>query len=233
MSRDLPCSCEGTNSNCRWCYGTGIRKATDDDAQRVPGRRRHAQGPPVPVDRWTRPLEPVEPSGCRAHEGAASTVGTAVCSICHRVMPVQRLQKHLKSARPRHRRRATGAAPGHHDTRRAAGAPVPQATLVRAADIPAGFEPCPHCRFPIRRTLLPEHIARAHGRPRSRDTGRRRSSPDEGASSAGRQGGAGMTASEGAEQRRLDATRDYWPIRESGRFGSHSSHDDFGDDSTP
>jgi hypothetical protein len=40
------------------------------------------------------------------------------------------------------------------------------------------------------------------------------------------------TAPEGNE-RRLDATRDFWQIRENGRFGSHSSHDDHSDESEP
>lgn len=32
-------------------------------------------------------------------------------------------------------------------------------------------------------------------------------------------------------QRELDGSRDYWQYRESGRFGSHPSYDDYGDES--
>lgn len=32
-------------------------------------------------------------------------------------------------------------------------------------------------------------------------------------------------------QRELDGSRDYWRYRESGRFGSHPSYDDYGDES--
>ena len=35
------------------------------------------------------------------------------------------------------------------------------------------------------------------------------------------------------EERRLDGSRDYWQIRESGRFGSHPSYDDCDDESAP
>ena len=35
------------------------------------------------------------------------------------------------------------------------------------------------------------------------------------------------------ENRRLDATRDFYQIRDHGRFGSHSSYDDLGDESAP
>lgn len=33
------------------------------------------------------------------------------------------------------------------------------------------------------------------------------------------------------ESRRLDGSRDYWQIRDRGKFGSHSSYDDMGDES--
>ena len=36
-----------------------------------------------------------------------------------------------------------------------------------------------------------------------------------------------------AEERRLDGSRDYWQIREDGRFGSHPSFDDCDDESAP
>jgi hypothetical protein len=35
------------------------------------------------------------------------------------------------------------------------------------------------------------------------------------------------------EERRLDGSRDYWQIREEGRFGSHPSYDDCDDESAP
>jgi hypothetical protein len=35
------------------------------------------------------------------------------------------------------------------------------------------------------------------------------------------------------ENRRLDGSRDYWRIRDQGKFGSHSSYDDMGDESFP
>ncbi len=35
------------------------------------------------------------------------------------------------------------------------------------------------------------------------------------------------------EERRLDGSRDYWRLREDGRFGSHPSFDDCDDESTP
>ena len=35
------------------------------------------------------------------------------------------------------------------------------------------------------------------------------------------------------EERRLDGSRDYWQVRESGRFGSHPSYDDCDDESAP
>jgi hypothetical protein len=35
------------------------------------------------------------------------------------------------------------------------------------------------------------------------------------------------------EERRLDGSRDYWQIREEGRFGSHPSFDACDDESAP
>lgn len=35
------------------------------------------------------------------------------------------------------------------------------------------------------------------------------------------------------EERRLDGARDYWQVREEGRFGSHPSFDSCDDESAP
>lgn len=46
-------------------------------------------------------------------------------------------------------------------------------------------------------------------------------------------GAGGSTHASYWTERGLDATRDFWQIRDHGEFGSHSSYDDFSDESAP
>lgn len=61
-------------------------------------------------------------------------------------------------------------------------------------------------------------------RTRAKPDPRRAAPPSESAASSREP--AGVVTSAQAE-RALDATRDYWSIRDRGRFGSHPSHDDY------
>ena len=118
--------------------------------------------------------------------------------------------------------------------------------------------PCPNCRSSVREDRLPNHLLRVHGLNAGTE-----SAPIAGLSSSlpasGRGGSKVVRATDRAlakgkgnvgtgdegendhstevenyrEERRLDGSRDYWQIREEGRFGSHPSFDDCDDESAP
>lgn len=58
-----------------------------------------------------------------------------------------------------------------------------------------------------------------------------KSTVDKGKSSSATPDSKSQTNKEYKAERLLDASRDYWKIRDQGRFGSHSSYDDMGDES--
>jgi hypothetical protein len=107
---------------------------------------------------------------------------------------------------------------------------------------------CPRCRTKVKTTRIGRHFKKVHHRTdsvRARPVlGPPRKMPKITAKRA--EGVAASSAEPRAREipisreeqtqreRRMDSTRDYaHPYRESGRFGSHPSHDNFGDESGP
>jgi hypothetical protein len=225
------CFCEGSNANCRYCSGTGVRNVVVVGERAQAGRPgRPAQPTPTAIG-WLPAPEPKTP---RRIDGKASARGT--------FPPVSRPVRQQK-ARQKGRRhhpnqlhgRGVEAVPRAMAERSGpistmgSGPAIPNSRV----SIPPGFAPCPECRYPIRITLLTQHLKLAHGGG-SRHVAPIR--PQEAKKTDGprvKHHDVENPAGERIEERRLDATRDYAPIREFGRFGSHSSHDDFGDDSAP
>lgn len=225
------CFCEGSNSNCRYCSGTGIREAVAVGERIQSGRPGRPLLPAYSDVGWLPPSDPQSTWSYveRSRRRAPSLVA---CPVCHQRIKEAKLKSHLE----RQHGPGQGSSP---NVKIAASKPLPSLSHLRTVTtpspgIPRGFAPCPECNYPIRLTKLASHLRLAHGifgarlaaPPPSREVRLRESS------------GANLRDSvapeaERQEERRLDATRDYSQLRESGRFGSHSSHDDFGDDSAP
>jgi hypothetical protein len=110
---------------------------------------------------------------------------------------------------------------------------------------------CPECPSLVREDHLQKHRSKIHGMrkatPPIAASTVRKSSKVKASSRPHRpapgndlkkipQGDAGEKLIENPnyrEERRLDGSRDYWQIREIGRFGSHPSYDDCDDESRP
>jgi hypothetical protein len=84
---------------------------------------------------------------------------------------------------------------------------------------------CPKCRTDVREDKLAKHLRDWHGRKTSPATRRRKRKKRPFGSSI---------ASRSASEKSVDATRTYASrFRENGKFGSHPSHDGFGEDDQP
>lgn len=96
-----------------------------------------------------------------------------------------------------------------------------------------GHIKCPHCVSFVKPAKIHGHIETVHGRklPPSRRAIRAGSSTT--ADSMPSRSSPSLQRDDHLENRRLDASRDYWRYREGGRFGSHPSYDDCGDESKP
>lgn len=93
---------------------------------------------------------------------------------------------------------------------------------------------CGSCDVLVRCDRLEKHKRRVHGPPKRRDPGQQLASaisPDWLVKSTGVKGFDANL--ERKQNRRLDGSRDYWLIREDGRFGSHPSFDSCDDESGP
>ena len=142
-------------------------------------------------------------------------------------------------------------------------APPKPSRSAPSASARLGLVQCPKCPSPVRSDHLQRHLRKAHGvgaaasvkpgaaqavslaqRPVRKltkkvaagGTSRYRAM----ATGTGQSGPVQDDADERLssidnhwEERRLDGSRDYWQIREEGRFGSHPSYDDCDDESAP
>ena len=91
---------------------------------------------------------------------------------------------------------------------------------------------CPQCGCPVKKSRLPSHLARVH-----RDlpkTSHRRQQPASVSVASPTSNEFSRSNVIETNERQMDYTRPYaHAYREHGRFGSHPSHDDFGDESKP
>lgn len=207
VPRQRPCTCGGSNSNCRHCFGLGYIVGPPAPAAPVAHRpRRAGGGAPLRV-----PPRPGAPSGPARAAPKPSMPGAGN--------------------------------PGGRGIR-TTGTTSPRAP----ADKPPGraLARCPRCAVLVRADRLPRHLGKAH-RARSPAAavgarGKRLRGRDArfGGPSAVPRGAirdpssrASRTAIARLEGRdELDHTRGYaHAYRESGRFGSHPSHDGFDDES--
>lgn len=208
------CSCDGTNANCSRCFGTGVVPVRDVGRSFVRSRKIRSNGS---SEYWSRRQK---------------------CPRCQIHLLPEEIPLHLAL---RHSiRRPTDSKPQRSIRPRP---PSPGRRLV----------PCGVCSSNVREDRLARHRREVHriGSPSS--TGAvlpPRGRPERAARGTDRvveRGGAraepsrkigkhvtGQPSSPDVEyrtERSLDSSRDFYRFRETGRFGSHSMHDDFGDES--
>jgi hypothetical protein len=169
----------------------------------IAGVRPGTRGAPLPTKATVR--KSPETAGLNSPTNAEIlNLSSIYCSICRARFNPLYWKKHQRTAH------------GPSDKGRPAGA-------IKAADLAR----CPSCRQRVTARRLQKHIKRVHS---SRSSSSRNIPEPKMNSTA-----AGLASIRNERQERLlDRTRNYgFPCRESGRFGSHPSHDGFDDESNP
>jgi hypothetical protein len=204
------CTCDGSNDNCRFCFGTGQVKLNRANLHAMPAHYEPRKDRKPRVKEPLVHLPPLEPSG-----GSWVTSNVA-----------QRPKGYAPAPSPRAPR------PGRRRDKRVV---------------------CPKCGQSVKAARLAGHLRKPHPAGKKNEQVKLKRTP---ASGTQRQAqdrrfrttplqpvGAGGRAARGADDlryespqavRAMDHTRGYaHAFRESGRFGSHPSHDGFDDDSNP
>lgn len=232
MIQGNPCSCGGENPNCFKCDGTAFYSADTNNPAHYDQPFR-AAGPhePTPVNHSV----PSKSRGRRGGDGLQrSTVSRAkTCIVCGEVfMGYGARDAHMHSAHPLPVRKPKKPSAV---TRQLPAAVTP---LRPVATAPMGASPtkthqCAVCKKWFRGQVgLTTHSDHVHGGlPKVvKHAVQVREQPNSGLSR--RASLATMTNYN--HQPNLDATKDYYgAYREENRYGSHPSHDDFGDESAP
>ena len=231
-----PCVCGGSNENCCWCFGAGFIR----DGESAP--------------RWVS-----NPSSLRTRGRGGRPRPRKPCPICNAL--VTRLQRHINKIHNRSTDQAiqqntsfqTLPAKDQQISKALPGSPQPR-TSSSASEKPAvkrhSMTNCPFCHAQVREDRLQRHLSsRCPSRSvKGRNTRSRSGRISEAAreiremshqADSSRPVGS-LRYKEGAEiespdwYNNLDATKNIgYPVRESGRYGSHPSHDGFDDESEP
>ncbi len=228
------CVCGGSNENCCWCFGSGYIR----EGQRAP--------------RWVG-----DSSSLRTRGRLGRSRPREPCPICNAL--VTRLQKHINkthnsSTGQGRQQDASLQGPPAQEQQIGTAPPVspqPRINSVRQEPTVNGhaMTNCSLCNARVREDRLQRHLSsRCPSRPaRARNPRSRSGSLVEAANKikeksdrAGSQQVGSLRYKEGAEieppawSNNLDATKNIgYPVRESGRYGSHPSHDAFDDESEP
>jgi len=255
-----PCVCGGSNSNCARCFGTGViesvsissprtarhmSRAVKPKPQVAPEPRvqcprctvrlpasemrmhvylRHVMGRPVRGERKTGEFRTARSVASVRPDERRDLIG---CPVCMARVKTTRMERHLRDV---HKRKSAGIPSIRAELPTAPSRGTRTHLLVKCAD----------CGAMVKRTKLASHTRKVHnqavdgkhGVPAPAQTIYAQPLAESGVSGAE----AGLEnlgqPDQRAIERQLDASRDYYRYRENGRFGSHSVHDDFGDESS-
>jgi hypothetical protein len=224
MSIRRNCTCEGTNENCMFCYGSGFVEGS----RQIPS----STGTPRVV---CKPATPMARAPRRQY----------ACPICNA----------LVGKLPRHLRRVHQIPPDPPSVTTPDPAATSKVTCPASPPVPLGNHPiCLECNLRFgSRGALEQHRRDKHGigtkkresavPPADRRKARRHRPEKSVRSRAPVMNGspAPKTAvrpdhlrdeiRQQKQERAMDATRDFaHNFREQGRYGSHPSHDDYGDE---
>ncbi len=254
------CACDGSNENCRYCFGTGRISAHFEKAKAGSSARRGKATSKIPNEKlvFLPPITSVK--GPRVAKGKKSRQNRKPvdpdwikCPKCLVNVRTYRIAQHDEEKHGRSRKRAltvsstkglgktrTGSKPSH---------------ILKSSN---RLTKCTICHWEVSAKRLIKHVKKVHGslateqrlktaqktlkmgRPKRRitATNESRKLPHDKTRSKGSYDSEAHLVSdlhEGAKsQRMLDQTRPYaHAFRERGRYGSHPAHDGFDDESTP
>ena len=250
------CTCGGSNENCIHCFGTGVRAGRSPSVDRTaepqvqvgeglfkcpycpisfrPNRLRHHLESVHPAMVGLKP-PPLVREVLRLDQrvaGRPHEPEVIHCIRCGAEVPKQYFDAHF-AAHTTFGKRAIAL-------ERAGLAPVAQRVPnVRTRRSPkkprtagrSNLVTCPYCPAQVSTKNVQKHCARVHGKTWSAHKGGAGTKPK--TSKKSPKPTARKRATTAGTDQGLDATRFYYRYRESGRFGSHPSHDDHGDEGTP
>jgi hypothetical protein len=232
------CPCQGTNENCAYCFGSGIRRDRGASRSILPESKssmREVVSSQFPLRKATSrrrkrgPIgtvgAPPPPSVKKVSEKAKNRAKpksrpTAICPYCKLVVFVT-AREHLSRC-DSYRNRQTNR--------------DPNAQHIGAAVSTRSLERCPECGQHVRADRLGKHIRKQHpsmpvrkslAQQNGKSKNRGLVPPEPESSRLGRYQSA-------AEERTHDVSRLYSNnFRDNGRFGSYPTEDDFGDEGRP
>lgn len=207
--QEVPCFCGGSNDNCRFCSGTGMRPAKNSGSTGTisSGSR--------------RPAVSLLGSGLQrglSNSGSAAASGYVLGGRKRK----SRQQRSESNTMATNFTKPQKMPPGRVSVKTSSVVPVSTRNLLR----------CSQCGCAVREDRLERHLRNVHGErtaPQAKATRMSHTITDRSVPAV-----PATTEEETQQQRLLDATKDYaHAFREQGRFGSHPSHDRFDDDSNP
>lgn len=252
---ERPCTCGGSQDNCRYCFGRGYVPASrplpslnSTGGIRPGGRRRRPNHRPK-VANTAVAIRLLTPS-------AASARKYILCANCGATLREDRAEGHLLRCPLRDGKKSTSAAPilssALHEARVKSQPPglsvkqePPEGQVPKRKD-PNSIVVCPACREKMKFKYVNRHQDHCSKLQKILTTIRKRRKRKgglRGKTSPNRARGIPPTSADARKQRsydqvsgrdRLDKSRNYgYPARETGRFGSHPGHDGFDDESGP
>lgn len=252
------CVCDGSNDNCRYCYGTGRISTQSIASQTVaighpkptPVVRVAKQPlvylPPVENNNSIAPVSVRRPKPGRRPKirmNSRATAETAVgalmkCPKCVLHVAKDRLAEHLDTWHEKNSNRLLRRPKPNGGTTippKFAVKTKPQPAVATHVNDPA-LTLCPVCNARVKRTKIERHLKNVHhsdGMKQTKVLLGKGACVD--AAEVSRGGGVYDSVYESPwEARRMDHTRGYaHSFREQGKYGSHPSHDGFDDDSNP
>ena len=231
MSRD--CACGGSNENCCRCYGRGFladrprlagsgTRFENTGQFRFARKKRPSKLCPMCSARVTRLGRHLK----KAHGASSSTdAHTPAAPAEHNVLPPPAPTK-IVAAYPVQERLAVAGVAHSKDVCQQ---PVTESKSKTSQGAPTrSLIPCPECKQPVRADRLPRHRRKVHSKANTVSCGSIRVAEKKWPTPKAT---GFVQRDQSRVERSLDATRNIgYPCRESGRYGSHPAHDDFGDE---
>jgi len=243
MSR--PCTCGGSNENCMRCYGRGFIEGGYALAPRHTRKRKKTNKPAASTPALD-PFFPALKSTSLMRTRAATPAPMKNCTLCNAQVREDRLQKHLSGRCPMRPGKSTTHARGAQQlvkcpacqyrgssnefTRHFAEAHGSKGRGLGHRRIQIGVVGFGGISYPVSRGKGKKRSGKKKNRNRPADA----LHSTEKASPESMRFKGEIEAESPSWRNNLDATKNYgYPAREAGRYGSHPSHDGFGDESGP
>lgn len=238
MSR--PCECEGSNENCRFCYGLGTvqDKSTLKRARvkYVPPNREFGQDKPKLSNSFVF-IPDTEPNRTPIRKTSQRNANRKLyksCPICKATIRISFMATHIRGVHNNSALLSSTVDGAHHSSAQPPDEVIRRdqrtVTKVRERIIEPKLDPsygsCPICKVRVRTDRVQKHVAKVHKRPPA--------GPSNVGSHLSEDPRRKSATHVSPREKNLDVTKPYaHSYRERGHYGSYPSHDGFDDESGP